>query len=263
MMKDGAGQMDSKKTLDIALQNILRDNDDYTFVKDTALVYLACSENVAHMVGRRSSAELVGRTDQDIFPRELADKYRADDLQVMKSGQPILGMVERLPDINGQEHWTKTWKYPLYDAEQQLLGMYGVSRDVTKVVDLEREAAAARRYLDLIHHLPGGVGILHEEHGGFYLDYANDGWAAVHHMGIKDGNGWQGRDVSEFIYEPDSAAVWAEYERVKANPGTEGCATYRVRGENGELHWLNIRYQRAYEENGRQYYYACYMDVDA
>ena len=92
-------------------------------------------------------------------------------------------MLERIPDKNGKAQWTKTWKYPIYDAGGVLVGMYGVGRDVSLEMELQSEAKYARRYIDLITHIPGGVAILHQQDGVFFLDYANEGYFSTHHMG--------------------------------------------------------------------------------
>ena len=77
-----------------ALRQILRNNDDYIFIKDPDLVYLGCSESFARMTGRASAKELVGKTDFDLFPRDIAEKYRSDDRQVLDTGTPITGVVD-------------------------------------------------------------------------------------------------------------------------------------------------------------------------
>lgn len=99
-----------------SLREIMRNSEDYFFVKDTELVYHGSSVVFARLAGLDSPAQLVGKNDRDLFPRDIAEKYRADDRAVLESGEPINGTVERLPDLEGQQRWTKTWKYPIRDG---------------------------------------------------------------------------------------------------------------------------------------------------
>ena len=129
-----------KEALSAAMNDLLRLDEDYVFVKDANLVYLASSEAFARMTGRRSAAEVAGKTDYDLFPRDIADKYRAYDRLVLDEGRSFEGIVERLPEEQGRERWTKTWKRPVRDGQGNVIGVYAIGRDITRVMDLEAEA---------------------------------------------------------------------------------------------------------------------------
>ena len=132
MTKQDRTETWEKNFLQDALLQILLKSEDYVFVKDKDLVYRAVSGHVARMAGYEEPEDLVGKTDMEIFPPDLADKYRRDDLQVLESGKAIIGMIEALPPLEGIQRWTKTWKYPLFDGQHQIVGMYGISRDITR-----------------------------------------------------------------------------------------------------------------------------------
>ena len=251
-----------KEALSAAMNDLLRLDEDYVFVKDANLVYLASSEAFARMTGRRSAAEVAGKTDYDLFPRDIADKYRADDRLVLDEGRSFEGIVERLPEEQGRERWTKTWKRPVRDGQGNVIGVYAIGRDITRVMDLEAEAQTARKYIDIISRLPGGIGIIHESGGEFYLDFANDGWSHAHHLSEERGRLLIGRSVTGLICEQDRHLLTEAYQRVRGDHNSQGAATYRIIGGDGGLYWVSAQFRFAYEEGGVNYYYVSYTDMD-
>ncbi len=108
------------------------------FYKDQDLVYLSCNEHYARDLGIEP-ADIVGRTDHDFHPRELADKYRADDARIMASGS--LEEIEEEYIKDGRTLYVHTVKTPVRDEAGNVLGILGIFWDVTA----RRRAEQARR----------------------------------------------------------------------------------------------------------------------
>ncbi len=246
-----------------SLREIMLNSEDYFFVKDTELVYHGSSAVFARMAGVDEPARLVGKNDYDLFPPDIAEKYRADDRTVLESGTPINGMVERLPDQDGRQRWTKTWKYPIRDAAGGIIGVYGISRDVSRAMEMEQRIKTAQDYIDLIDNIPGGVGILHVQDGAVCLDFANDGCFKTQHNTRESWARHMGNRILEVVYPPDREAILEEYRRIKDHPGQTGIATYRVTGLDGALHWVGVHFRAAYEKDGVTYYYCTYAGLDS
>ncbi len=84
--------------------------------------------------------EVVGKTDMDFFPKELGEKYCADDNAVLKSGKPIIGKIEKAPRSgNGGITYVSTTKLPHYDKDGKLIGIMGITRNLTDYANLEEE----------------------------------------------------------------------------------------------------------------------------
>lgn len=98
------------------------------FVKDTHSAYLLCNENYARDLEIKAE-EITDKTDYDFFPKGLADKYRADDERIMESGQA--GVQDEKYIRGGRETFTHTVKTPLKDDKGMVVGILGVSWDVT------------------------------------------------------------------------------------------------------------------------------------
>src|SRR5581483_4987976 len=100
---------------------------DAIYVKDIQGRYVL--DNTAHLraVGKKSSAEVIGKTVREMFPRELAAKYEADDAKVLNSGQALLAREERHLDDHGRQRWMNTSKVPLRDSNGKIVGLVCIS----------------------------------------------------------------------------------------------------------------------------------------
>ena len=106
------------------------------FLKNRNSVYISCNENYARD-RKIKPEELVGKTDYDFYPKELAEKYRANDKRVMESGETIDVEEEYIQE--GQEVITHTVKTPVKDEQGNIIGLLGIFWDIT-----ERKRAAEK-----------------------------------------------------------------------------------------------------------------------
>jgi PAS domain S-box-containing protein len=101
--------------------------------------------------------ELLGKTDFDLFPYELAAKYVADDHAIMQSGE-VLDTIERHHPPSGETIHVHVMKTPVYDAAGQVVGVQGIFWDVTQQVRAEQEIAESeRRYRQLTEATMDGI----------------------------------------------------------------------------------------------------------
>lgn len=109
----------------------------FFWLKDTQSRFLAVNKVFADACGLASPEEIVGLSDTDVWPRELADRYRADDFAVMASLREK--SVEELVAGGTAAGWIETYKKPVIAADGQLLGTVGFARDIS-----ERHLAEAK-----------------------------------------------------------------------------------------------------------------------
>ena len=86
--------------------------------------------------------QIIGRTDFDLFPADLAQKYRSDDAWVM-TNEKALEAIEVHQDAQGQALQVRVAKFPLYDGRGQIAGTQGIFWDVTEIKRLEAALALA------------------------------------------------------------------------------------------------------------------------
>jgi PAS domain S-box-containing protein len=99
------------------------------FVKDALLAYLSCNNPYARDLGIAAEA-IAGKTDFDFYPRDLAEKYRADDRAVMESG--ATSTIDERYVLNGVEFWVSTVKTPIRDNAGNISGILGIFHDITE-----------------------------------------------------------------------------------------------------------------------------------
>jgi PAS domain S-box-containing protein len=117
---------------------------DHIFVKDRESRFLAANAAVLRTLGAAREEEVLGKTDFDFFPRELAQPYYDDEQQIIRTGRALLNREELLVDHDGRRKWLLTTKVPLRDAGGAVTGLVGVSHDITERREAEAALARAR-----------------------------------------------------------------------------------------------------------------------
>ena len=124
-------------------RNLLRTIIDHLpariYVKDHESRYVL--NNVAHlaMLSLESQEQAAGRTTLDFFPNERGRQALADDQKVLTTGHLILNQEKSDFAAGGQLHWSLTTKVPLRDVNQQVVGLVGISHDITERKLAEQE----------------------------------------------------------------------------------------------------------------------------
>ena len=131
------------------LQTVLDHFPGVIFWKDRQSIYLGCNQAFAVGAGLKSPAEIVGKIDLDLtWGATEAEKYRTDDLKVMKSGKSKFHIIEMQHQANGKVIWLDTSKIPVKDFQGQVVGVIGISNDIFKLKKAEQELSIA--YKDLL-----------------------------------------------------------------------------------------------------------------
>jgi PAS domain S-box-containing protein len=114
------------------LRTLIDTLPDYVYAKDTEGRYVL--NNLAHVrvMGAAQPREVRAKTDLDFFPKELALRYRADEALVLQSGQPLFNREEPVVDSKGNRQCVLTNKVPWKDGQGRIVGLIGVSRDITE-----------------------------------------------------------------------------------------------------------------------------------
>ena len=123
------------------LRTLIDSMPDVIFTKNLQGQYGISNPAHVRFAGAATESELVGKTGFDIFPAELAEVYQRDDIAVFTSGQRILNREEPSVKLNGTDRWLITTKIPLHNQAGEVVGLVGVSRDITE----RRQAEAALR----------------------------------------------------------------------------------------------------------------------
>ncbi|HUH97730.1 MAG TPA: PAS domain S-box protein, partial [Anaerolineales bacterium] len=111
--------------------------------------------------GGKTQADVVGKTDFDTYPPELAAEYWADDQAVLASGQPIVNREEPGLDAQGRPIQTLTTKVPLRDQDGRIVGLVGIGHDITERKRIESELIREKNFLNALNlHSPVAIVVL-------------------------------------------------------------------------------------------------------
>jgi PAS domain S-box-containing protein len=129
------------------LRTIIDSLPDLIYIKDRDSRFEATNQALAQLLGVPDPSALIGKTDFDFFPHDLATQYRADEQAVIQSGEPLLTKEEPVLDASGAERWYITTKVPVRDIEGQVIRLVGHGQDVTERRRAEEERRALERKL--------------------------------------------------------------------------------------------------------------------
>ncbi len=135
---------------------ILNNIPDMAWLKDRESRFIAVNEAFGK-VCNRPCEEVVGRTDLDFFPADLARHYRANDREVIQTGQRKI-LEEKLVDADGTTRWIETFKTPIYNDRGDVVGTAGIAHDITDRHRMEQSLRASEeRYREFFTNAPFGI----------------------------------------------------------------------------------------------------------
>ena len=128
------------------LSNLLSATEERVYFKDLMSRFLLVSAGwIATYAPGRDAEELIGRTGSDIFGGQHAAAAIEDEQQVIRTGRPIVGKLERETRSGRPDAWASVTKMPLREDGGQIIGTFGISRDVTAQVEAENALARQAR----------------------------------------------------------------------------------------------------------------------
>ena len=120
-----------------ALLRALLDNaSDFIYFKDASSHFVRCSLSLCAK-SRLEHAEMVGKTDFDLFQEEHAQSTFEDEQEIIRTGEPLIGQLEKEVHTDGRIAWVMTTKMPWRDPEGNIIGTFGISRDITSIKEAE------------------------------------------------------------------------------------------------------------------------------
>ena len=237
LISDFFAREQARQALDQSVQRqmaILENIPDIAWLKDERSRFIFVNEQFARSAGV-SAEELVHKTDLDVWPDALAQRYRQDDKDVMQTRLPKR-VEEPLADKGQGERIIETIKTPIFDATGEVIGTTGIARDITERKQTELALVESeQRYRRLVEALPAIVYRYSSVSGANYwspqvesiLGYTQDDLKA---------NAFLWHDSIHPDDLPMVNAAIAEFQT-----GVSIDLLYRIRHKNGCWLWLHDR----------------------
>jgi PAS domain S-box-containing protein len=114
------------------VQTLMDSSPDHIYFKDVGSHFIRINRAQADRFNLSDAAQAIGKTDKDFFSEEHSRQALADEQKVIQSGQPLVAIEEKETWPNGRETWVSSTKVPLRDSAGQIIGTFGISRDITE-----------------------------------------------------------------------------------------------------------------------------------
>jgi two-component system, sensor histidine kinase and response regulator len=124
------------------MSNLLSTSKERVYFKDLMSRFLFVSQGwIEAYTPGRTAEELTGKTDFDVFTKAHASAAFADEQEIIRTGEPLVGRVERETYTGRPDAWVSTTKIPLRDDRGEIIGTFGISRDITPQITAEHALA--------------------------------------------------------------------------------------------------------------------------
>jgi PAS domain S-box-containing protein len=152
------GAIQINEELEIKQRELLRERDllhtlmdnvpDFIYFKDTAGRFTTINRALARALGISKPEDALGETDFEYFAEAYAQRTLADEQEVLRTGQPLVGKVEEVHLRDEFRIWISTTKMVVRDLDGKIIGTFGVSRDITESKHAEQELQLAKENLE-------------------------------------------------------------------------------------------------------------------
>jgi len=220
------------------------------YAKDRDGRFTYMNRATAELFGLGDPQAGLGRTDSDFFTRKCSEEFGTDERRVMESGQPItekLGEEYRLPESGCQQArpnrlWVRRTTLPLRDRNGDIIGVFGVSRDVTEgQEDLDRYRLAVERTSDGLWHRN-----LKDDDDRVWTSPC---WKRM--LGLEEDHEVSYSEFCRLLHPDDLGKHRAALQaHLKRQTSTYEC-DFRLRHRNGEWVWVRARGQARFDGEGK------------
>jgi PAS domain S-box-containing protein len=219
------------------MQTLLDNIPDYVYFKDKNRRFVRASNFFCDLF-KCSLEDIIGNKDEDLFPEEIAEETARDDRHVIKTGIPLVNKEEGGESIGGGEHWVLTTKLPWRDRKGNIIGLFGISREIT---DRKRAEEALRkseeRYTLATNAARVGVWDWNIQTNEFYLD---PNVKAI--LGYSDAEIPNDIEVwSNYVHPDDKQPVMEAFQDYIDGKTPEFAYEHRMLHKDGSIRWIMAR----------------------
>jgi len=216
------------------LRTVVENLPDAVYTKNLKYQKTLTNRVDVYNMGRTSEADVLGKDDYELFPKELAEGFVTDDRSVIQTGQPVINREEFVIDAHGQTHFLLTTKLPLRDEQNQIIGLIGIGRDITERKRAEEALQNERNLLrTVIDNLPDMI---------FFKDvkgrYILDNLSHLRSLGMKRQEDIIGKNTFDFN-PPELAKLYMEDEMsmIQSKQPMLGKEELALHRDTGEQRW--------------------------
>ncbi len=128
----------------VSLQALIDFLPDALWIKDVKSRFVIANKITASRMGYEGAADLIGKSDLELLSPDIAEKFFADEQTIVRTGRPMIDVEECVFGASGEKTWILTTKVPMRNDQNEIFGVAGISRDITrrKLAEAMREGQA-------------------------------------------------------------------------------------------------------------------------
>jgi two-component system sensor histidine kinase/response regulator len=233
------------------LRALLDNIPDRIYFKDTQSRFLRCSKSMANRLGLKNPVEVVGKTDFDFHPRELAEQFYEDEQRLLSTGEPLINKLEKQQDMDGRTIWASVTKVPIYNRGGQIAGLIGLSRDITQLKQTEQALREAEEKYRAIYE-NAVEGIFQTTYDGHFLS-ANPALARVYGYDSPDELVANLTDIRHQLYVDPRRRE--EFSRLMREKGAVTGFESQIHRKDGQIIWISESARTVRDTLGNFLYY--------
>ena len=219
------------------LRTLIDHMPDLIYVKDVQHRYLAANQAIARFMGAETPDTVVGRTDVEFYPAEMAARFESDERQVMHSGEPMINLEELvLSRSSGELRWIATSQVPLRDRDGACVGLVGIGRDITDHKRVEEALRESRLRLELA--LKGADLGMYDWNMGTGDIFVNDRYAEMLGFTVEEIEMLSIEAWREMVHPDDAEQEAGALARELVDPFPLVETEYRMRTRDGNWRWI-------------------------
>jgi len=241
------------------LNDIINNNSSLISVKDTKGRYTLINQPLEKTLGMEAH-HVIGRTDTELFPKEVAEEFTKNDQEVFSAGKSI--QKEELVPTGNKKRVFLSNKFPIKDQEGKIVSVCGVSTDITQLrqalKDLER---SRENYRNIVSNVPGIVYHCKNDNKRSML-FISGGVEKIIGLGIEDFI-QKNQSIVPFIEQEDVSNVMMTLENaIKGRRPFE--IEYRIRDLFGNRKWVYEKGLPVFDnQNGETTFQGVIIDITA
>lgn len=234
------------------LQALMNNIPDTIYFKDTQSRFTRINQAQMKFLGLDKPEDAIGKTDFDFQNPEIARGFYEEEQRIVQTGEPVMNRPEFNPTLDGQPRWFSATKVPVRDVDGQVIGIVGVSRDITQRKQAEEALRQSEtKFRSLVEHLPAitYLSAFDESRTRLYVSPQNEAYLGFSSAEwLADPNLWRRQ-----LHPEDRERVLAEMARFY-RAGEPFVSEYRSLSRSGEAIWFHDEAVIVRDSNGEPQY---------